>query len=167
MSKIGDKYKGGINAGFEKMFENVIKNNMTFKDAAGLTPVDMEEIYNKAYRLYNAGKYKDASSLFRFLTLVDPTTGRYSMGLSSCFQMLKDYQSAVTSYFMTSILDPKNPMPFYHAADCYIQLDLPYIAVIQLKKAIELCGDNPRYAIIKERSTFMVEGLERNNTKTA
>src|SRR5580658_2269831 len=83
-----DKALGEIS---NKMF----KEGMSPKDAMEVNPQVLENIYAQAYRLYNTGKYVEASHLFRILIMINSLETKYMLGLAACFHMLKEYQNAI------------------------------------------------------------------------
>ena len=131
------------------------------KHALQLGDDTMEAIYGQAYNLYNLGRYKEASYIFRMLMLLDYMTSKYVLGLAACLHRMKDYKNAANVYLLCGTIDPTNPLPHYHAADCYIQLDVPEMATFSLGMAIASAGDQPQYAVVKERSTLMKETLDK------
>ena len=121
----------------------------------------MEAMYAQGYNLYNQGKYKEASYVFRLLMLLDYLTPKYVLGLAACLHRLKDYKSAANIYLLCGTLDAHNPLPHYHAADCYIQLGLTPLAIFSLDMAQTAAGDQPQYSVIKERAKLMRETLHK------
>lgn len=131
------------------------------KHALRLGDDTMEAIYSQAYTLYNQGKYQDASYIFRLLMLLDYMTSKYILGLAACLHRMKDYKNAANVYLLCSTLDSTNPLPHYHAADCYLQLGFPEMAAFSLGLVLAAAGDQPQYAVIKERARLMKETLDK------
>lgn len=131
------------------------------KEALKIGDDAMEAIYSQGYTLYNQGKYKDASYVFRLLMLLDYLTPKYILGLAACYHRLKEYKNAANIYLLCGTLDTTNPLPHYHAADCYLQLETPELAIFSLGLAITAAGDQPQFAVIKERATLMKNTLEK------
>jgi type III secretion system low calcium response chaperone LcrH/SycD len=144
---------------FSLVMEYVLKKGAVPKTALKISDNTMEAVYTQAYNLYNQGKYKEASYLFRFLMLLDLTTSRYILGLAACLHRMKDYKNAANLYFFAGALDDKNPLPHYHATDCYLQLNKTGIAIISLQMAISAAGSQEKYKVIKERSQLLKENL--------
>ncbi len=132
---------------------------MTPKDSLSLSDDVMETIYSHAYNLYNNGKYSEASYIFRLLIMLDCTLSKYQMGLAACLHMEKKYLPAAQVYCLTGMLNPGDPLPYYHAADCYIQLGSPAAAVFMLETAVTEAGEQPEYSILTERCRMMNESL--------
>ena len=131
------------------------------KTALRIGDETMEAMYAQGYNLYNQGKYKEASYAFRLLMLLDYLTPKYVLGLAACLHRLKDYKNAANIYLLCGTLDSKNPLPHYHAADCYIQLGALPLAVFSLDVAMVSAGEQSQYSIIKERARLMRETLNK------
>jgi len=131
------------------------------KHALKLGDDTMEAIYGQAYNLYNQGRYKEASYIFRLLMLLDYMTPKYILGLAACLHRMKDYKNAANIYLLCGTIDTTNPLPHYHAADCYMQLDVPAMALFSLGLAITAAGDQPQYSVVKERASLMKQALEK------
>lgn len=150
---------------FETVAGNIIEKGIIPAEALGLDEQMLEGIYGQAYRLYNTGKYQEAAQLFRLLIMVDSMEGKYSMGLAACYHMLKEYKNAVDAYTMCSIIDPNNPLPQYHASDCYIQMKDDLSAVIALELAIKRAGTQEQYHTLIDRSKMMIDSLKQKIKK--
>ena len=142
------------------IMEHVLKKGIMPKTALKIGDDTMEAIYTQAYNLYNQGRYKESSYIFRLLMLLDFTTPKYILGIAACLHRTKDYINASNLYLLCGCLDPKNPMPHYHSADCYLQLEAPEFAILSLQMAINAAGDQPQYAVVKERAQLLKTGLE-------
>lgn len=157
-----------VNFAAGKQAEDALKTIMSHAINKGIMPKaalkisddTMEAIYTQAYNLYNQGKYKEASYIFRLLMLLDYTTSKYVLGVAASLHRMKDYTNAANLYLLCSALDTKNPMPHYHSADCYLQLNAVELAVIALNMAITAAGDQPQYAVLKERAQLLKAGLD-------
>jgi hypothetical protein len=51
-------------------------------------------------------------------------------------------------------------MTHYHAADCYLQMNAFEMATLSLTMAIDAAGDQPQYAVIKQRATLMKASIQ-------
>lgn len=159
--EVAEKLSDEVSEKFEEAAENVVKKGILPKDAMGMDDQMLEGIYGQAYRLYNTGKYDEASHIFRLLIMVNSMEPKYTMGLSACFHMMKEYKFAVDGYTLCGIIDPDNPIPPYHAADCYINLGDKISAAVSLKMAIKRAGDHPEFATLVDRAKLMIESLKK------
>ena len=73
------------------------------KQALNIGDDTMEAIYSQGYNLYNQGKYKDASYIFRLLMLLDYLTPKYILGLAACLHRLKDFKNAANVYLLCGV----------------------------------------------------------------
>lgn len=158
---VGGKVKETTAANVDKTVKQVTNSGKTTKDALGLTDAMVEGIYGQAYRLYNTGKYRDACQIFRLLLMINATEVKYAMGFAACFHMLKEYDAAVGAYNMVTVIDPNNPIPFYHISDCYIKLGDPLSAKVALDMAVKRAGEKPEFRTIKDRALMTIEGLKK------
>jgi type III secretion system low calcium response chaperone LcrH/SycD len=153
----------------ERMVTEMLVNGKFAKEAAGVSPECLEFIYGGTLRLYNSGQYPKAELMFQFLSLLDPSSFRFRMGIAACRHMQKKYGPALDAYGVCIPLDPKSPLPYYHAADCYIHMDALPMALRALELTITTAGEDPQYKKIAERSLAMmrsiIEKLELPNEK--
>lgn len=145
----------------ERLSDSVLAQRILPKNAMGLSDAMVEGLYSQAYRLYNTGRYNDAIQLFRLLIMIDSTEAKYSMGLAACFHMLKEYQSAVSTYALCGIIDPDSPVPHYHSSDCYMQMGDPVSAIISLEMAIKRTANKPEFQTLKDRALMTIESLKK------
>ena len=146
---------------FQNVADKVVRQGMMPKDMMGLSDAMVEGIYGQAYRLYNTGKYKDASQLFRLLIMLNSTESKYAMGLAACFHMLKEYKNAVSTYAICGVIDPENPIPHYHASDCYVHMKDTVSALISLEMAVKRAGDKEEYQMLKDRALLTIDALKK------
>jgi type III secretion system low calcium response chaperone LcrH/SycD len=162
VENVGSQLKDTKGADFEAMSRNLFKRDFLMKDALGMSDNMVEGIYGQAYRLYNNGKYKDAAHLFRLLVMLNSTESKYLMGLAACFHMMKEYKSATETYALCSMLDGNNPLPHFHASDCYLQMKDSGSAIISLTMAIKRAEGKPEFQILKDRAMLTLEALKKD-----
>lgn len=163
--KLGEDLKENKSETMKAAIEKAARKGTSPKDALGLTDAMVEGVYGQAYRLYNTGKYKEAIQIFRLLLMINSTEPKYAMGLAACFHMMKDYQSAVNTYSVVGVIDPQNPISFYHASDCFIQMGDPLSALVSLEMAIKRAGEKPEYKTLKDRAALTAESLKKEVEK--
>lgn len=142
------KYEGG-------------ENSVSIDDIPLVSDQAKEKIYGEAFRLYNNGKLDRAIELFQLLIIIDSENPKYAMGLGAAQQMKKNYQYAIDSYVQCSLLDPENPIPYFHTADCYIKMENPGSAIINLELAVEHSKSCTRFSKLQERARMTIEALKR------
>lgn len=133
--------------------------DLSARELLGLSDAMLEGIYSQGLRLYNAGKYKEASQVFRLLLVINPNIMKCVMGFGACFHVQKDYKMALNLYSVATRLDQNNPLPLFHSSDCLIQMGDYASALNVLGIMIEKVGENPRFRRLKERAILMTNGL--------
>lgn len=161
MEEFAAKIKGEKGEKFREVTRGALGEKLIPKNALGMSDAMVEGLYAQAYRLYNTGKYKDASQLFRLLLTLNATEPKYAMGLAACFHMIKEYHNAINTYSLCGIMDADSPIPHYHASDCYLQLKDRISAIISLEMAIKRAGDKEEYRALKDRALMTVENLRK------
>lgn len=141
--------------------DNIWEKGMNPKQALGVSNSYLENIYAQAYRLYNTGKYPEATHLFRILVMFNAMEPKYALGLAACFHMLKEYVNAIQIYTMCSAIDPGNPIPHYHSSDCFIQMKDPLSAMLCLELTLECCEGKSEFSKIKERAQLNLDSLKK------
>jgi len=132
---------------------------MSVKDAIGLDEQTANQFYRYAYTRYYAGKFVDAMRAFSFLSVLDRKSPRYRMGTAASFHKMKEYRYAAFNYLECANLDRASPIPYYHAADCFMKMDKPLAAFYALYFATSRCGNDPVYAKLKTKCVTMMKAL--------
>lgn len=160
INMIGDETAKEIGPAIEIISNNIFEKNMLPMDAMGLDHNTVESMYIQAVHFYNTAQYAESARAFHALLILQPAESKFYIGLGACHQMLGDYQNAITAYGAVGIYDPENPVPHYHASDCYAKQDLIAAAIAELEIAIELCGSQAQYAMMKDRSVLTIQSLK-------
>jgi type III secretion system low calcium response chaperone LcrH/SycD len=133
---------------------------MTLQAATGISDQVLEEIYHLAYTFYNQGKYKEAASLFQFLSGTSPHTYKYVLGLAACFHQCESYEQAAIGFYIALTLEPENPIPAYYVTDCFLKQNLLEEALEFAEVTVMICDENPVYAELGHRCSLIVEKLK-------
>lgn len=158
-AKMGKAHSKEVGEAMLKVTKNVMQDGMAPKDACGMGDNTAEAMYAQAYQLYNNGKYGEARHIFAMLTVLNPLEPKYLLGQAASSHMLKDLEHAAELYLRFTIISPQDPVPFYHAADCYIQLQELDCAIIALNMVLKKAGDKPEYSSLKDRAKMMLGSL--------
>ena len=87
----------------------------------GIRMEEMEAVYALAHDFYQAGRFEDAETLFRFLTMFDHLNVKYWMGYGAVEQVLKKWDNAIKAYALVCVtLDVHNVKASYYAAECHL-----------------------------------------------
>ncbi len=109
-----------------------------------ISPIPLEQersFYATAFGLYEKGDYRGAAQLFTQLVLTDPFSEHYWHGLASSKQMAREYLAAVHAWSLVALLREGDPLPHFHAAECFLSLDDKQEALKALDAASEICRD--------------------------
>ena len=123
------------------------------------TAAQFEEFYQTGINLYNAGSYNDALPYFHILMVGQANDARFSFAAAASYHMLKDYNQAAAFYHLTSMIDPTNPVPFYHLADCCIKLQDLVAAYVALDMGIQQGKNHPKHAVLVGRMQNLFKSL--------
>lgn len=158
-----DKYSKKEIAMVKQAMREVIFESKLPYQAMGLKESNLNNIYLYAYNVFKGGKYDEAISAFFVLSMLDPTSAKYSFALASAYHKNKDYELAAGKYFGAAYLDPTNPVPYFHASDCFEKMGEKESAILALNGAISRCGEDPHWESVKGRALAMREYLKKNS----
>ncbi|MBS0634480.1 MAG: SycD/LcrH family type III secretion system chaperone [Verrucomicrobia bacterium] len=151
---------GQIRETLQDMYK-AVKQGIMPKQMLNMNDETLEGLYTQAYILYNQGKYQDASFIFVILVLLDPNQQKYQLGSAACLHRMGKYEKAAQIYLICSALDQSNPLPHFHAADCYIKINALPLAEMCLNNTIECCGQKKEYEVVKERALLMLTAVKQ------
>lgn len=133
----------------EDFIPNVLLKSETLQKAFGVTVGEMEELYEESFNHYQTNCYTDSATAFRWLVILNPFVVKHWMGLAASQQLLNQGEKALHSYAMAAFLDPENPMPHFHAHECYESLNNKEEAKKALDLAYTRCLANDEYEHMK------------------
>ena len=152
---LGDNYKIYKDASNHKeLIDEILKlmgNGCLLKDILHFTDDHIEAIYNYGYQLYENGKFDDAIEIFKNLTIIDPLYYNGYFGLAASFQQKKNFIKAIEFYVLSSVYNPSDPMPYYYAAECYLELNDVFAAIVSLSETIKKAKKDKKYESLKNR----------------
>ena len=137
----------------------------SMKETLQVADYQLEQVYAIAYRKYQAGEYKEASEIFQYLLFFDDRNYKFLLGYAAAMHKLHDYYAAMGAYQMAALQAPKDPVPLFHLADCYINTGNPGKAAAALEMVIRMGTLDERYSELKERATLIKSALEKKGEK--
>lgn len=144
-----------------KLLIQIFEEGMLPKEAMGISDAEIAQIYCYAYRLFSSGLYKDARGLFEILQSIDPDKSYFSLSLGVCLHKMQEYEKAVTSYIRAALFNQEDPVPYFYAYDCYINLKSDLLAYLMIKNAIKRAGNNPKYAALKAKAEILADTVRK------
>lgn len=162
VDKVGEAIKKSDESkNVNTLAQEFMKKGHMPKDVLNLSDREVEGLYAQAYNFYQTGRYKDAIQIFRLLIMLNAYEAKYVLGLGACLHMMKEFKNAIDTYTLCAILDPENPIPYYHMSDCFLEMKDSYSAVVALEMAIKRAGSKPEYQVLKDRSTMTMQNLQK------
>jgi type III secretion system low calcium response chaperone LcrH/SycD len=133
----------------------------TWKDLLGYDKNLMQTQYKIAYDFYQKADYKSAAAAFSYLTMLNPYEFTYWMGLGIVKQSDRLYEEAIVSYTAAEAMDPENPIPHLHLAQCFYALNLREEAAKHLQQAIDVAGERPEYQEARLKASTILKHLPK------
>lgn len=102
-----------------------------------LSPKEREIAYSLGHEHYSQGEYRKAKKLFLTLIFSDPSQSSYWKGFAASVQMQEKYAEAAQAWAMVALLNERDPLPHFHAAECLLAVGEKSEAKLALKSAEE------------------------------
>lgn len=138
------------------------EKGVSFQEILHLPDELIEKCYQAARTIFERQNYEDAADAFLFLTTLNPQIECFWLGLGLSEQLMNRYEPAITAYNMCILIEPSNPMPHIHMAECFWLLEDRIQAINSLEKAIELSQNHPDYVDVYEEAVHIKNTIEKN-----
>lgn len=146
----------------EEAFKALITKGIPLYFTYGLTQEHLDVLFETAYNLFSKKKYKEALSVFARITIWNHFEKRGWIGSGVCWQLLHRYNNAIDCYSRASLIDIKDPLPIFHAIECYIALKMYSDAHAALEVIKPLIKDKPEFIRFKNASAKIEQFLQEN-----
>lgn len=87
------------------------------KESCPISEAELDVLYNVGVRIYQLGKWAEASRFFAAVSLVDPLNPTYLSAQGKCLKMMKDFNGAFQVFHLAWELDKQTPESALHAAE--------------------------------------------------
>lgn len=148
-----DQYKDELIAYFDK--------GGTWQELMGYDQGLMDRQYKIASDLYHQADYKNAAAVFSYLTTLNPYDYRFWMGLGFAKQSERLYEEAIVSYTAAGAIDPEQPLPYLHAAQCFYALQLKEMSLENLQKALEVAKSKPEHQETYRKAEILLNNFPK------
>jgi len=128
---------------------NRIKNGEAIGRDSKFSKEDINSLYSLGYGLYNSGDLAEAETIFRRLILAEPLIQRNWIGFAATLQMEDQFHEALSGWSMACLLNDEDPLPHFHAAECYLSLKNTSEALAALTACEERLKDQHKHLRIK------------------
>lgn len=134
----------------EEFVPNVLLKSANLQQAYGVKDEEMAELYRQGYAYYQEDKYKDSAIIFKWLVILNPFVLKYWMGYAANLQLLGQFEKALRGYAMWAMMADDDPMPHFHAYECYKKLNNPVDERKALLQAQRRAVNKPIYNEIRQ-----------------
>lgn len=142
----------------EMIAQELFENKSTIAELRGLSEDELEAIYTLGFNAYRQGKYQDAAQTFSMLTVYNHFEAKYHKGLAASCQMMELFPEAVQAYGGALAIDPLDPEPKLHIAECLIALGEIDDAKEMLRYVLEEVEDQET-SVIRDRANVLLEAI--------
>jgi type III secretion system low calcium response chaperone LcrH/SycD len=109
-------------------------------------------LYSSAFALYEAKRYDLCTEVFKKLCLESPLEAPFWRGLASSLQMQLKWKESLHAWGMCALLQDTDPLPHFHAAECFFSLGEKKDAKKALDQALKRISDSEEDLL--EKITF-------------
>ena len=122
------------------MAKKLFQDGATLGELKGITPRELNAVYQMGLGFYNTGRYDDAEKVFSFLVMFDHLEPKYWLAAGAVQQVKKNFEKAKAAYVQAAMLDIHGPKPQYYVAECYLALGQKDDALASLETLLEYCN---------------------------
>ena len=135
-TKLAEELDNEIKDVAKKLFQD----GATLGELKGITPRELNAVYQRGLGFYNTGRYDDAEKVFSFLVMFDHLEPKYWLAAGAVQQVKKNFEKAKAAYVQAAMLDIHGPKPQYYVAECYLALGQKDDALASLETLLEYCN---------------------------
>ena len=107
----------------ESFLVDLLEKNDSLDSLKTWNEKEQQLLYAAAFSLYQQQNYKAALPLFTQLCLSNPFEMDFWKGLASSLQMLLKWKESLHAWGLAALLKDSDPLPHFHAAECFFSLD--------------------------------------------
>jgi Flp pilus assembly protein TadD len=126
----------------EEQQNRMLNGELSLGQIAGLTGPEMLEMAMQGFRLYEAGKYKDALIVFEGLCELDPAEAYYRTALGAILLASEDLNGALKNFNKALTLNAKDTAALVNRGEVHLRLGNLVEAAHDFAKAVELDPEN-------------------------
>ncbi len=105
---------------------------------------EQKDLYDLAFKLHAEERYSDAEPLFKELLISNPFEGHYWKGYAAALIGQMKYEAALQAWATLALLEPNNPAPYFHSAECYYFL-------LNMQEALKALSQAEEYGFYPEQ----------------
>ena len=147
-----------LDKNIKEVAKKLFEDGATLGELKGITPRELNAVYQMGLGFYNTGRFDDAEKVFTFLVMFDHMESKYWMAAGAVQQVKKNFEKAKSCYVQAAMLDIHSPKPQYYVAECYLALGQKDDALASLDSLLENCtGTNE----VTQQFRAMAEELKK------
>lgn len=156
----------------EEQQNRMLNGELSLGQIAGLTGPEMIEMAMQGFRLYEAGKYKDARIVFEGLCDLDPAEAYYRTALGAIFLASEDLEQALKNFNKALTLNGKDSAALVNRGEVHLRLGNLVEAAQDFAKAVELDPENKdpltmRARLLAVAALETIEAAQKSANDTA
>ncbi len=128
-----------VDKDIKDLAKKLFQDGATLGEIKGITPRELNAVYQMGLGFYNTGRYDDAEKVFTFLVMFDHLESKYWLAAGAVQQVKKNFEKAKVAYSQAALLDIHSPKPQYYVAECFLALGQKDDAVASLDTLLEYC----------------------------
>jgi type III secretion system low calcium response chaperone LcrH/SycD len=128
-----------LDKNIKEVAKKLFEDGATLGELKGITPRELNAVYQMGLGFYNTGRYDDAEKVFTFLVMFDHLESKYWLAAGAVQQVKKNFEKAKAAYSQAALLDIHSPKPQYYVAECFLALGQKDDAVASLDTLLEYC----------------------------
>ena len=128
-----------IDKDIKDLAKKLFQDGATLGEIKGITPRELNAVYQMGLGFYNTGRYDDVEKVFTFLVMFDHLESKYWLAAGAVQQVKKNFEKAKAAYSQAALLDIHSPKPQYYVAECFLALGQKDDAVASLDTLLEYC----------------------------
>ena len=147
-----------LDKNIKEVAKKLFEDGATLGELKGITPRELNAVYQMGLGFYNTGRYDDAEKVFTFLVMFDHLEPKYWTAVGAVQQVKKNFEKAKAAYTQAALLDIHAPKPQYYVAECFLALGQKDDALASLDSLLENCtGTNE----VTQQFRAMAEELKK------
>lgn len=107
---------------FVNFIEQATEKLKAASDETKWSPEEQKTLYLSAFTFYQQKNFALAEPLFTQLCLSNPFEESFWRGLASSLQMISKWKESLQAWCIVALLQDQDPLPHFHAAECFFLL---------------------------------------------
>ena len=138
-----------------KALADIMQGLSSAQGAEGLSDNIIEALYESGHVQFSQGRFDQALKVFAVVLLHRPINARFVCAYGMCQKNLHDYLAAQSAFKVQVLLEPENPVPLLHMAECLMMLERKEEAAAVLASVVEMAMKDSTHGQAGAHATAM------------